>query len=303
MEGKTEKVPPPKPFITSSLQSEANAKLGFATEKTQSLAQKLYEEGFITYPRTDSYRMNEKKAKEFMSYISKKFGKEYVGRIRRFKEKPTSQGAHECIRPTSLKDLSLSGELLSLYKLILSRTLASLMADMLLERKEVSIEVSAPRLRRPIHLKAKGTEIKFDGWSRAYPSGVEEKILPQLEEGDVLKVIRVYVEEKKTQPPPRYTEGTLVKTLEKLGIGRPSTYATIVKTLKQRGYVKLYRKSLRPTDIAFEVVDFLMENFPVLMDYQFTAYMEKALDEVEEGKRFWKDVVREFFSKVMEVAV
>ncbi len=303
VESKREKVPPPKPFITSLLQSEANAKLGFATEKTQSLAQKLYEEGFITYPRTDSYRMNEKKAKEFMSYISKKFGKEYVGRIRRFKEKPTSQGAHECIRPTSLKDLSLSGELLSLYKLILSRTLASLMADMLLERKEVSIEVSAPRLRRPIHLKAKGTEIKFDGWSRAYPSGVEEKILPQLEEGDVLKVIRVYVEEKKTQPPPRYTEGTLVKTLEKLGIGRPSTYATIVKTLKQRGYVKLYRKSLRPTDIAFEVVDFLMENFPVLMDYQFTAYMEKALDEVEEGKRFWKDVVREFFSKVMEVAV
>ncbi len=299
VESKSEKVPPPRPFITSSLQSEANARLGFSAEKTQSLAQKLYEEGFITYPRTDSHRMNEKKAKEFMSYIAKKFGKEYVGRVRKFREKPTSQGAHECIRPTGIKEPPLSGELLSLYKLILSRTLASLMADMIVERKEAKIEVSAPRLKRPIHLTAKGLEISFDGWSKVYPSGVEEKVLPQFEEGEVLKVVKVYVDEKRTQPPPRYTEGSLVKTLEKLGIGRPSTYATIVKTLKQREYVKLYRKSLRPTEVAFEVVDFLMENFPVLMDYKFTARMEKALDEIEEGKRFWKEVAREFFESVM----
>ena len=299
VESKSEKVPPPRPFITSSLQSEANARLGFSAEKTQSLAQKLYEEGFITYPRTDSHRMNEKKAKEFMSYIAKKFGKEYVGRVRKFREKPTSQGAHECIRPTGIKEPPLSGELLSLYKLILSRTLASLMADMIVERKEAKIEVSAPRLKRPIHLTAKGLEISFDGWSKVYPSGVEEKVLPQFEEGEVLKVVKVYVDEKRTQPPPRYTEGSLVKTLEKLGIGRPSTYATIVKTLKQREYVKLYRKSLRPTEVAYRVVDFLMENFPVLMDYRFTARMEKALDEIEEGKRFWKEVAREFFESVM----
>ncbi len=296
---KEEKVSPPKPFITSSLQSDANAKLGFPTEKTQSLAQKLYEWGVITYPRTDSYRMNPKKAKEFMNYIEKTFGKEYVGRLRRFREKPTAQGAHECIRPTGLKERKLSGDAGALFRLILSRTLASLMSDMLLEKTEVDVEVSSPELKSRLVLKAKGLEVKFDGWSRAYPSDIKEEKLPQLREGDILRLVDVYVEEKKTQPPPRYTEGTLVKTLEKLGIGRPSTYATIVKTLKQRGYVHTYRKSLRPTEIAFMVVDYLLEHFPVLMDYSFTAYMEKALDEVEEGKRFWKDVVREFFSKVM----
>ncbi len=301
---KEEKVPPPKPFITSSLQSEANAKLGFATEKTQSIAQKLYEEGLITYPRTDSWRMNAEKAKEFMRHIAQKFGEKYVGRLRKFREKSTSQGAHECIRPTQLKEsASLESDTNNLYRLIFSRTLASLMSDMIIERQDVAIEVSAPKLKRPILLKVKGIEIKFEGWSKAYPSDIKEEKLPELKEGDVLKLVKVFIEEKKTQPPPRYTEGTLVKTLEKLSIGRPSTYATIVKTLKQRGYVSLYRKSLKPTETAFMVVDFLMDNFPVLMDYKFTAYMEKALDEVEEGKRYWKDVVREFFSKVMKVTV
>ena len=303
VEDKEEKVAPPKPFITSSLQSDANAKLGLPTEKTQSLAQKLYEWGVITYPRTDSYRMNPKKAKEFMAYIAKTFGEKYVGRLRKFREKPTSQGAHECIRPTGLKDRKLSGDMGALFRLIVSRTLASLMADMLLLRRRVDIEVSSPHLKTPLTLKAKGLEVKFDGWSRAYPAEIKEEKLPQLKEGDILRLVRVYVEEKQTQPPPRYTEGSLIKTLEKLGIGRPSTYATIVKTLKQRGYVKSYRRSLKPTDIAFSVVDYLMKHFPVLMDYSFTAHMEKALDEVEEGKRFWKDVVREFFGKVMEAVV
>ena len=304
VERKEEKVAPPKPFITSSLQSEANAKLGFPTEKTQSIAQKLYEEGFITYPRTDSHRMNAKIAKEFMKYIEGTFGKEYVGRIRKFKEKPTSQGAHECIRPTKLREgLNISGDFRRLYDLIFSRTLASLMADMEIERSKVSIEVSSPELRRSITMVAKGVRITFKGWSKVYPSEIKEERLPELKEGDILRLRKVYIEEKKTQPPPRYTEGTLVKTLEKLGIGRPSTYATIVKTLKDRGYVKVQRKALRPTEIAFEVVDFLMDKYPTLMDYEFTAKMEKALDEIEEGKRDWKEVVREFFSQVMEVSV
>jgi DNA topoisomerase-1 len=296
---KREKVAPPKPFITSSLQSEGNAKLGFSAEKTQSIAQKLYEWGFITYPRTDSYRMNPKKAQEFMRYIAERFGSEYVGRLRKFREKPTTQGAHECIRPTSLGKTNIGGEAGALFNLILSRTLASLMADMVVEKKDVQVEVASPDLKKPITLKAKGLEVKFDGWSRAYPTEVKEIKIPELKEGDILKLVKVYVEEKETQPPPRYTEGTLVKTLEKLGIGRPSTYATIVQTLKRRGYVKVYRRSLRPTDIAFSVIDFLMENFPMLLDYSFTARMEKALDEVEEGKRDWKSVTREFFDKVM----
>ncbi len=300
---KEEKIAPPKPFITSSLQSEANAKLGFPTEKTQTTAQKLYEQGAITYPRTDSYRMNVGKAKEIMAYIADTFGKEYVGRLRKFREKPTSQGAHECIRPTSAQRKALVGDLGKLYDLIFARTLASLMAHMVVERQEARIEVTSPRLKGSLTMKAKGTAIEFDGWSRAYPAEIKEEPLPPLQEGDLLRPLKVYVEEKKTQPPPRYTEGSLVKTLEKLGIGRPSTYATIVKTLKQRGYVRLHRKSLIPTEIAFSVVDFLTENFPVLMDYEFTARMEEALDEVEEGKREWKDVVREFFRRVMESAV
>lgn len=300
---KEERVPPPKPFITSTLQSDANAKLGFPAEKTQSVAQKLYEWGVITYPRTDSYRMSSTKAKEFMEYIAQKFGQEYVGRLRKFKEKPTSQGAHECIRPTGIKERTLSGDYGVLYRLILSRTLASLMSEMLSEKREVDVEVSSPKLKTPLVLKAKGLEVKFDGWSRAYPADIKEEKLPELKEGELLKLVKVFIEEKKTQPPPRYTEGSLVRTLEKLGIGRPSTYATIVKTLKQRGYVHLYRKSLKPTEVAFLVVDYLMEHFPVLMDYSFTAYMENSLDEIEEGKRFWKDVVREFFGKVMSGVV
>lgn len=300
---KKEKVAPPKPFITSSMQSEANAKLGLTAERTQSIAQRLYEQGLITYPRTDSFRMNAKKAKEFMDHIAKRFGKEYVGRLRRFRERPTSQGAHECIRPTSTSTPSLRGEFKALYDLLLRRTLASLMADMEIERKEVVLEVSSPKLKKPLSMKAKGLEVKFDGWAKVYPTDMKEERLPPMEEGEILKLVEVYVEERKTEPPPRYTEGSLVKTLEKLGIGRPSTYATIIKTLKRRGYVVYHRKALKPTETAFQVVDFLLEKFPVLMDYRFTAYMEKALDEVEEGKRHWKDVVREFFSKVMGVSV
>jgi len=293
-------LPPPKPFTTSSLQSEASSKLGFPPEKTQALAQKLFEMGLITYPRTDSYRLSERKAKEFLQHIEKTYGKEYVGKLRKFREKPSSQGAHECIRPTTLEERSLSGDLSRLFNLINARTLASLMSDIKLLRQEGEIEVSSPHLKSPIKLKAKGTKVRFDGWSAVYPSEVAEEPLPPLSEGEILKPLRIVIEERKTQPPPRYTEGTLIKTLEKLGIGRPSTYATIVKTIKERGYVSRSGKSLKPTPIAFEVVDFLMRNFQSLMDYRFTAEMEKALDEVEEGKRFWKDVVREFFGKVWD---
>ena len=303
VEKKEEKIAPPKPFITSSLQSEANARLGFSTDRTQSIAQKLYEQGLITYPRTDSYRMNAQKAREFMKYIEQRFGTEYVGRLRRFRERPTSQGAHECIRPTSLHRNAGKGEYAQLYQLIESRTLASLMADMLVEKETAYIEVSSPKLKKPITMIAKGLKVLFSGWSEVYPSDIKEEGLPWLEKGDILRLVKVYVEEKKTQPPPRYTEGSLVKTLEKLGIGRPSTYATIVRTLKQRGYVHTRKRALVPTEIAFQVVDFLMERFPTLMDYEFTAMMEKALDEVEEGKRDWKGVVREFMNRVMEVAV
>ena len=299
---KEEKVPPPKPFITSSLQNEANSRLGFPVEKTQFLAQKLYERGLITYPRTDSHRINPKKASEFLKRIESKFGKEYVGRLRKFRDSKTSQGAHECIRPTGIKKPE-GGEMAQLYNLILNRTLASLMADMVLQRQSLEVEVSSPTLKRPLKLLGKGTKVIFEGWSKAYPVEIKEGELPELEKGDILKVLRVFVEEKKTQPPPRYTEGSLIKTLEKLGIGRPSTYATTIKTLKKRDYIYTHRKALKPTDTAFAVVDFLLDNYPALMDYEFTARMESMLDEIEEGKRDWKGSVREMFSAVVEYAL
>ncbi|WP_461829833.1 type I DNA topoisomerase [Aquifex sp.] len=297
---KLDKLNPPKPFITSDLQAEANAKLGLTTEKTQKLAQELYEKGHITYPRTDSYRMNEEKAREFMKFIRNTYGEEYVGKLRKFRQKPTTQGAHECIRPTkAIPQIKEREELNALYDLIFRRTVASLMKEMFLLRQKAEIEAITPELRRPLKLVAKGLKIKFEGWSRAYPTDVKEEPLPDLKEGELLKLIRVELEERKTQPPPRYTEGTLVKTLEKLGIGRPSTYATIVKTLKDRGYIQIKNKALIPTEIAFQVVDFLMERFPLLMDYKFTAMMEEKLDLVEEGKLDWKKVVYEFAQEVL----
>ncbi|GAB6066675.1 type I DNA topoisomerase [Aquifex pyrophilus] len=299
-EERKENVAPPKPFITSDLQAEANAKLGYAPERTQKLAQELYEKGYITYPRTDSYRMNEEIAKKFMEYIRERFGERYVGRLRKFREKKTAQGAHECIRPTKVvEEIPEREELRKLYELIFRRTLSSLFSDMEILRQKATIEAITPELKHPVHLIAKGLKIVHDGWSKVYPTDIKEEPLPELEEGELLKLVKVFLEEKKTQPPPRYTEGTLVKTLEKLGIGRPSTYAVIVKTLKERGYVEIKNKSLYPTDIASQVVDFLMEKFPLLMDYKFTSLMEEKLDLVEEGKINWKSVVYEFANKVL----
>ncbi len=294
---KEERVNPPRPFITSTLQAEGSSKLGLSPERIQSIAQRLFEEGFITYPRTDSPRMSREAASVFMKFIEEKFGKDYVGRIRRFREGKTAQGAHECIRPTSPHRTPDYGK--EVYDLIFRRTLASLMADLILERTTFRIEVSSPQLKRPITMVAKGVNLVFDGWTKVYPHDIQGQALPDLKEGDQLKVVKVFVEEKVTQPPPRYTEGTLVRTLEKLGIGRPSTYAVIVKTLKERGYVEVVKRALRPTERGVKVVETLKEMFPVLMDYSFTARMEKELDEIESGRKDWKEVVRRLFKEVM----
>ncbi len=297
---KGEHIPPPKPFITASLQSDGSEKLGLSPEHIQRLAQQLYESGYITYPRTDSFRMNLEKAKEFIRFIKSKFGNEYVGKLRKTKEKSTSQGAHECIRPVSLIEEIEREHLKGLYSLIFKRTLASLMADMVIERTELLIEANSPLLKRPVPLIARAVRVKFDGWSRVYPSNIKEDKLPYLKEGDLLKVVTLKLVEKKTQPPPRYTEGLLVKKLEKLNIGRPSTYSTIISTLKARKYVHLKSKRLVPSPIAFDVVDFLIEHFPLLMDYKFTARMEESLDRIEEGKEDWKETVRRLFSMVAQ---
>jgi len=217
---KRERIPPPRPFITSSLQSEANAKLGFSAQKIQTLAQELYERGVITYPRTDSYRMEKGKAEEFLAYIRRSFGEAYAGRLRRFRERATSQGAHECIRPTAVVQRGVEGEAGKLYQLIYARTLASLMADIAVERKELEIEVTAPKLKRPLTLRAKGLRIEFDGWSRVYPADLKEEPLPEVEEGELLRLVSVHVEERETQPPARFTEGSLIKTEKVSGSDR-----------------------------------------------------------------------------------
>ncbi len=287
---------PPKPFNTASLQSEASSKLNLSVSDIQKIAQKLYEEGYITYPRTDSYRMNQEKAQEFMAFIEENYGKEYVGRLRKFREGKLSQSAHECIRPTSLKKRPKEGVELKLYLLISSRTLASLSSPAIIEKTHVILN---PINEESLKFFAEGEDLVFDGWMKIYGKEWEGKKLPQLTEGEVLKPKRIYIEERETQPPPRYTEGSLVKTLERLGIGRPSTYATIVKTLKQRGYVIVEKGYLKPTEIAFKVVDYLMEKFPSLMDYSFTANMEDMLDEIEEGKKDWKLITKEIYRKVV----
>ncbi|NPB06745.1 MAG: type I DNA topoisomerase [Aquificae bacterium] len=297
---KKEKVAPPKPFITSTLQAEADAKLGLPPEKTQKLAQFLYEQGFITYPRTDSYRINPEAAKAFTEFIKKTYGEEFVGRLRRFKARATAQEAHEAVRPTAAKpSVPVEGPASKLYGLIFNRTVASLMKEAEVERQEVKLEAVSPSLKRPLELLAKGARMLFPGWMLAYPYELKQKPLPELEEGTLLELEEVKIEEREVKPPERYTEGTLVKTLEKLGIGRPSTYAQIVKTLKERGYVEKKGKYLVPTELAKKVVDYLSEHYPLLVDYGFTAEVEKKLDEVEEGRRDWKEVVREFKRKVM----
>ncbi len=291
-----EEVPPPKPFNTPELQKTANERLGFSVEKTTKLAQQLYEEGYITYPRTDAHRMNPEKAREFLQWIEENHGKDYVGKLRKFKEKAHVQSAHECIRPTSLVKKPQAGDSLSLFDLILKRTLASLSTPALLKNTKVVLTPLVGDFS--LEFVAKGRVLTFDGWTRLEGYDLREEKLPKLEEGQVLKPQKVFLEERQTEPPKRYTEGSLVKKLESLGIGRPSTYATIIKTLKERGYVVVDKGYLKPTDTAFLVLDYITENFPKLIDYQYTAKMEEVLDMVEEGKKDWKSAVRELFKEI-----
>ncbi|MFN3870084.1 MAG: type I DNA topoisomerase [Aquificaceae bacterium] len=300
-EEKEEKLRPPAPFITSTLQSTANALLKMKVEEVQKIAQNLYEEGYITYPRTDSYRMNAKKAQEFMKYIEKTYSKKYVGLLRKFKEKTTAQGAHECIRPTSVEIPPLQGKALELYKLIFQRTLASLASPALLRKKiALLVPIYEKKKGEDIKFLAKGRELVFDGYLKIYPEDLELSFLPRLNKGEILKAKEIRLEKRQTQPPKRYTEGSLVRKLEELGIGRPSTYAVIIKTLKDRGYVVEEKGYLKATELAFEVIDFIKSNFPKVVDYKFTSRMEGGLDEVEEGKRDWKIMVKDFFREIVE---
>ncbi len=309
---------PAPPFTTSTLQQEASRKLGFGAKKTMATAQKLYEGvaigeggtvGLITYMRTDSVNLSAQALKEAHDLISVAYGKEYaLTKPRHYKNKSkNAQEAHEAIRPTYLDKTPvelkkyLTPDLFKLYELIWKRTVACQMAEALLDQTSVDIEVSGKEKDR-YTLRATGSVIRFPGFMKLYIEGVDDEdeekegTLPPLEEGEALNLLEVLPEQHFTQPPPRYTEATLVKTLEEYGIGRPSTYASTLNTLVERKYARLDKKRFFPEDVGMVVNDLLTAHFPKYVDYNFTAGLEEELDQVSRGEKQWKPLLREFWN-------
>jgi len=326
---------PTAPFTTSTLQQEASRKLGFSVQRTMRVAQRLYEEGHITYMRTDSTNLSEQALTRIAQEVEQNYGKQYV-KTRRYKSKSASaQEAHEAIRPTYIErqQVTTQRDEQRLYELIWKRTIASQMADAVVEKTIVKIGISTIP---DAYLKAEGEVLKFDGFLKVYLESTDEEeeeddakgMLPPLKKGQELPLDHMTATERFTRPPSRYTEASLVKKLEELGIGRPSTYApTISKIMEEgRGYVVkdsrdgetrhyqvltlkddaiakreesettgAVRNRLFPTEMGITVSDFLGEHFGDIMDYSFTADIEKQLDNIAEGGREWRDLLRKFY--------
>lgn len=298
------------PFTTSSMQQEAARKLGFTTKRTMMVAQQLYEGidiggkgpvGLISYIRTDSVRVAKEAQDAAITYIGKRFGERYVPvKPNVYKGRASAQDAHEAIRPTLIDNEPqkikehLSNDQFKLYKLVYERFLASQMSDARYATTTASIDANGCIFR------ANGVRTLFDGFTAVYTEGrddVQEKevTLPELHENDTLERTKIDSEQRFTQPPPRYTEATLVKTLEEKGIGRPSTYSPTISTIIDRGYVSREKKLLVPTELGFVVTGLMCEHFSDIADVKFTAGMEEKLDGVESGKDEWKTVIREFY--------
>ncbi|MCS7229344.1 MAG: type I DNA topoisomerase [Candidatus Kryptonium sp.] len=306
---------PAPPFITSTLQQEASNKLRFSPKKTMMLAQQLYEGvelgeegrvGLITYMRTDSTRISDEAVSAVREYIYNNYGKEYLPQSPRiFKKSKVSQDAHEAIRPTYMKyeprfvKKYLDEDLFALYELIWNRFVACQMSSAVLDQTTVDIVADNYLFR------ATGSVVKFNGYMQIYEESKietdekeeekENKIPAKIEVGEVLNLTNLIPEQHFTKPPARYTEASLVKELESRGIGRPSTYATIISTILERGYVELQDRKLIPTDLGFAVNKILVSNFPDIVDYKFTARMEEDLDEIASGKKKYIEVVDSFF--------
>lgn len=297
------------PFITSTLQQEASTKLGFTAKKTMSIAQKLYEGmdigsetvGLITYMRTDSIRLSDEFIGASYKYIEENYGKDYIGYAKKSKKTENVQDAHEAIRPTSVyrnpEDIKkyLSTDEYKLYKIIYYRALASLMADAKVEATSVILD------NNNYQFKINGQILIYDGYLKAYAlyEASEDKVLPDefKNEGSILTTKDVTKKQHFTSPPPRYTEAKLIKELEELGIGRPSTYAKIMDTIKERGYVTIEEKKFVPTEIGIETTDRLQEFFSDLINVKYTAAMETDLDTIALGKLDEIKVLREFYDK------
>lgn len=286
---------PRAPFITSTLQQTASSRLGWSPSRTMSVAQRLYEAGHITYMRTDSTNLGAQAVKQIESVVKSKFGANYFEARTFSKKSKNAQEAHEAIRPTHL-DVSSAGatdEQAKLYRLIWARTVASQMKSANVMRTKVVANISGEKIP---DFWLNGSRILFDGWIKAdLASASEDVILPKLSIGDPLKLINIDSTEKQTEPPARYSEAGLIKELEKRGIGRPSTYASIIKTLDDRGYVTKQNKNLQPTDIGEVVSTFLEENFAQYISDDFTAEMENELDEIASGDRTYKKTLSDFY--------
>jgi DNA topoisomerase-1 len=296
IERKEAKRNPPEPFTTSTMQQVSWQKFSWPAERTMEIAQQLYEMGYITYMRTDSLNLSELALKMAKDFILQNFGKNYYQkRIYKTKSK-VAQEAHEAIRPTDVEKTpeilaqKLNSRQLKLYDLIWRRFLSSQMTQAIFDRTEVEI------LAKNYGFLAKGQILKFDGFLKIYPMKFEEEELPELEKGEILEIVKILPLQHFTQPPPRYTEATLIKELEKHGIGRPSTYAPILATIQERNYVKKdEKKRFYPTAVGFLVNDLLVKHFPEIVDINFTAKMEDNLDKIANGEKDWVETLREFY--------
>ena len=303
------------PFTTSSMQQDASRKLGFTTKRTMMVAQQLYEgveigkmgaTGLITYIRTDSVRVADEAQKAARSYILSTFGEEYMPKTPNvYRGRRNAQDAHEAIRPTDVKNDPktlkpyLSSDQYKLYKLVYERFLASQMSDAVLEQTAVTFDANGAQF------KATGSRVRFAGFSAVYTEGKDVDDddvvqLPPIAEGDRFRKEKLDPQQKFTQPPSRYTEATLVKTLEEKGIGRPSTYSPTISTIVDRGYIMREKKSLVPTELGFAVTGLMKSSFPDIVDVAFTANMEEELDSVEDGSEKWQSVVGEFYDPFMK---
>ena len=315
---------PSPPFTTSTLQQEASRRFGFSAKRTMAVAQQLYEGlnvpgqgqvGLITYMRTDSLNIAQVARDEARGVITQRFGADFVPAEPRFYKTKAkgAQEAHEAIRPTSaFRDpagvrKSLTQDQAKLYGLIWQRFLASQMADAIFDQVSAEIDAAVDTQAAPYLLRASASHMRFAGFRQVYIEGRDsvddedaEKTLPDLSDADILRLLQVTPDQHFTEPPPRFTEATLVKALEENGIGRPSTYAPIMSTIQDRGYVKKDGRALKPEELGFVVCDMLSEHFPAVVDAGFTARMEDELDEVANGERTWPPVVKEFYDPLKE---
>lgn len=312
VEKKEKRRNPPPPFITSTMQQEASKQLGFTASRTMAVAQQLYEGveigeegplGLITYMRTDAVRLNEEAVQQVRGYIAEKFGKAFLPSTPNiFRSKKTAQGAHEAIRPTDVHRIPealqryLSKDQGKLYRLIWSRFVACQMSPAVYDT--VGVDISAKMFGKIFGLRATGAKLRFSGFLASYRGDDEEKeeALPDVEVGERLSPKEILPKQHFTEPPPRYSEASLIKELESRGIGRPSTYAAILSVIQKRDYVSKEKGSLKPMELGVLVNDLLIKRFPDTFDYDFTAEMEEELDKVEERTLGWETVLQNFYA-------